>query len=132
MVMRHLLPLPLIGFVLVLISQISGCKSNPTEPTSTNIITGTSVDLVTQTIAPSGGKITINKPGDSLNGVTIDVPNGAYTDSRSFHISYAPITKHEFGSDFNVLTPLITIENGGGYGDMPVTLRIPVHVPKGY
>jgi hypothetical protein len=111
---------------------IIGCKSNPTEPNSTNIVTGTSVDLTTQSVSPSGGTIAIDKPGDSLDGLVISVPNGAYSNARSFHVSYAPITHHEFGSDFNVLTPLITISNGGGYGDMPVTLRIPVHVPKGY
>src|SRR6478609_284140 len=76
----------------VSIGSIFGCASNPTEPGSPKITTGTNVDVATQTVSRSGGKITIDRPGDSLDGLTIDVPAGAYSDGRSFHISYAPIT----------------------------------------
>src|SRR5947209_4349855 len=99
---------------------------------SKTITAGASVDLVTQTVASSGGTIIVSKSGDPLNGFKIDVPNEGYSDARTFKISYAPITKHDFGPDFTPLTPLITVSNGGGYSQKAMTLTVPVHVPAGY
>src|SRR5437764_15059928 len=57
---------------------------------SKTITAGASVDLVTQTVPTSGGTIAVSKSGDPLDGFKIDVPNGAYSEARAFHISYAP------------------------------------------
>jgi hypothetical protein len=118
--------------LLFVLAGITGCESNPTEPESGTFTTDASVDLGRQSISPSGGEVTISRPGDALDGLTIDIPKGAYSSARSFHISYAPITSHNFGSDFNLLTPLITISNGGGYADSLMTIKIPVSVPSGH
>jgi hypothetical protein len=120
-----LLTIPLLALLLTC------CESNPTDSGQPKIITGTIVDVMTQTVPSSGGTITIDRPGDSLDGLTIKVPDGAYNDARSYHISYAPITRHEFGSKFKPLTPLITIGNGGGFAEAPITLTIPCTVPDG-
>jgi hypothetical protein len=121
-----LLTIPLFALLLTC------CDSNPVDPSgSTQIHTGTSVDVATQMIPPGGGTISIAGSGDTLDGLTIDVPDGAYSDARNFSISYAPITEHNLGADFTPLTPLIRIANGGGYADEPMAVRIPVKIPAG-
>jgi hypothetical protein len=61
--------------------------SNPTGPVSPSpsnkILTGQSVSLGSQTFDPSGGTFTINKPGDTLNGLQ------ASRMRRSHHINLA-------------------------------------------
>jgi hypothetical protein len=48
--------------------------------------------LVTQTVDLAGGVISVEKPGDPLDGLEIEVPAGSYGEPRSFEVSYAPIT----------------------------------------
>lgn len=95
------------------------------------ITTGAKVDLITTTISPSGGTITVTMPGDPVDGLKIEVPPGAYTDTRTFKISSAPIQQHTFGPNFNPLTPLMTIDNGGGYASALITMKIPAKIPQG-
>jgi len=58
--------------------------------------------------------------------MVITVPVNAYSDSRTFNISYAPIQGHNFGSNFNPITPMIMIKNGGGYSSDMMTIKIPI------
>ena len=123
---------------ILLLLTVNSCNllknSSPTAPTqSNNIQTGPTTQLVSQTISSSGGggTITIQKTGDPLNGMTVTVPDTAYPDDRSFTISSAPITGHNFGSMFNPITPLISISNGGGYSTSPMTIKIPCSIPSG-
>lgn len=112
----------------------SGCKnespSSPTPP-STQLTLGESVDAASSVIANSGGTVSVSKSGSPVDGMTITVPPGSYVDPRTFSISYASITGHKFGTDFNPISPLITITNGGGYADSPMVVRVPCHVPVG-
>lgn len=130
--MHHMLIRALLLLAIPVLYLGNGCGNNPVDAGTRHIFAGTSRELGTRTIAPSGGSITLNLPGDSLDGLTIDVPDGAYPDARTFTISSAPIQRHEFGADFNALTPLIKIENGGGYADEPMTLTIPCRIPQGH
>jgi hypothetical protein len=125
--------------VLTPLLFIASCtkESNPVGPSTTNpgtgkIITGPSVDLGSQTIGTSGGTFTINKPGDTLNGFQISVPVNGFTASKTFSVSYALITSHQLGSNFNPVSPLIKISYDGGYSDMPMSVRVPIHLPSGY
>jgi hypothetical protein len=76
-----------------------------------------------------GGSIAINRPGDPLDGVTLEVPAGAYATDTSFTIEARPITGHDFGPLISPVSNLITVENGGGYAELPVSLRIPATIP---
>ncbi|MCK9355830.1 MAG: hypothetical protein M0R22_01595 [Dehalococcoidia bacterium] len=102
----------------------------PATPTG-DISTGPTVQLASQVVEPSGGTIVVSKPGDPLDGLTIEVPSGAYDSARQFNISSTPVTGHTFGENFNPLTPLIKVENGGGYSTQPMTVTIPCHVTAG-
>src|ERR1700730_16111126 len=98
---RHFITLFLITAGLYL----AGCKlltqpnSNPPPSSSGNISAGPSRAVLTQSVTSSGGTIKISSPGDSLDGLTITVPNGGYTSSRNFTISESHITSHLLGAN---------------------------------
>jgi hypothetical protein len=96
------------------------------------ITTGPMVEVANKAISTSGGIVTVDKPGDPLNGFQIEVPPGAYKEAKTFKISSAPIQNQTFGPDFNPISPLITIESGGEYSEEPMLVKIPVDVPEGY
>jgi hypothetical protein len=108
-------------------------SGTPTIPsTGGKISTGQSVDLGSQTIGTSGGSFTINKTGDPLNGFQITVPQQAFSASKTFSVSYASVTTHQYGSTFTPVSPLIKISYDGGYSDMPMSVRVPIYLPSGY
>ncbi len=94
------------------------------------VTSGAPVQVASQTVAPSGGTISVSKPGDPLNGMQIDVPTGAYPGATTFSVSSAPISGTTFGEDFDPVSPLITIENGGGHSEEILTVKVPVTVSE--
>lgn len=112
-----------------LLFLFESCK--PHKKTNPTIFTGEETKLTTKTISKNGGEVVIDKPGDPLNGLIIKIPENAYADDRNFIITSAPIKDHKLGPDFNPVSPLISISNGGGYADEMMTLSIPVNVPAG-
>ncbi len=96
---------------------------------SRKMTVGRSVRLVSERIDNNGGILTIAQPGDALDGFTIDVPTAAYDKPVNFKVSYHPIETHDLGPYFNPVTPLIHVDNGGGYANEPmiVTLPVPEH-----
>ncbi|MCP4583502.1 MAG: zinc ribbon domain-containing protein, partial [candidate division Zixibacteria bacterium] len=131
--------LGVIGAVVILIIVISvvlasgggNDSESTTEAKTGSIDLGDKMNLVTDTIDSSGGTIRFDQPGESLHGFQIEVPANAYTDSREFDISYSPVTDHSFGDDFNPISPLISIENGGDYSEELMHVTIPIEVPEG-
>ncbi len=121
------------GLFLVLCS-LPGCRkddSNPVGLSSPKIILGQTVKISSSSIPTSGGFISVDKPGHPLDGLEIDIEAGSYQETRTFIVSSTPITSHSLGPDFNPLTPLIRIENGGGYSEEMMSVFIPVTVPAG-
>ena len=90
---------------------------------------GERVNLVTGDIGAEGGIIAVQRPGDPLDGLKIEVPEGAYGGARTFAVSYRPILATAFGEDPNFVSPLITIDNGGGYAEQIIPVTIPIQVP---
>ena len=120
------------AFILAsVLGAIYGCDSNPVDAGSPKLITGPGTDLTVQVVSPAGGIVTVGPDVDTLGGMRIEVPNGAYSEARTYRISYAPIVNHEFGPEFTPISPLITISNGGGDSDKPMLVTIPVNVPAG-
>lgn len=118
---------------LSLVAMLVGsCSENPVDGVSTRLVTGNSVEVISDAVPSSGGAIVVDTPGDPLDGLVIEVPDDAYTDTRTFTVSYAPIEKSDLGPDYNLLSPLITVSNGGGYSEEPMILTIPVTVPDGH
>jgi hypothetical protein len=121
------------GSVATLSSGNPGGKTRVHPPVRTgDIVVEAKVEAASQSIGKDGGGIAISKPGDPLDGFTLGIPPGAYPDNRTFKISYAPITKQTFGEDLTPISPLITVDNGGGYSDQLIYIKVPVKVPDGY
>ena len=94
------------------------------------ISVGQKIDIASQSVGTSGGIIAVSKPGDPLDGFVIKVPPKSYADSRTFKVSSAQITKQTFGSDITPVSPMISVDNGGGYSDEVMYVRVPVKVPE--
>ncbi|MEI7741749.1 MAG: hypothetical protein WCJ29_04550 [bacterium] len=88
-----------------------------------------SVQAVEANIEMGGGKVIVTEADSPIVGLEVDVLANSYKESRDFKISYSPIASHTFGEDFTPLTPLISVDNGGGYSDELMEVRIPVKVP---
>ncbi len=100
-------------------------STTPNIPaTASPTITGGKVELARQTVPATGGTITINKPGDALNGLQITVPSGAYKTSTNFTVSYQNVKSAN--PNLTASSPLIMVENGGEVADKPMTLKIPL------
>lgn len=90
---------------------------------------GDSARVANGTVGASGGEVAIER--GPLTGLEIDVPGGAFASSTPFDITLTEIRSDTFGAAITPLTPLITVENGGGYSEELLTVSIPVRVPEG-
>ena len=81
-----------------------------------------------QGITIAGGTLTVNDPGNPIDGLSIDVPEGAYEDETSFTISTRPIESHKFGPEFSPVTPLIHVDNGGEFAADAMTVQVPIQI----
>jgi hypothetical protein len=136
---RCTLPVRLILSTAVFLFAVQelGCKrdSNPVGASASGsgkIVAGAPVDAGSMLIGPGGGTFMISRPGTPIDGLEIRVPGNAYEDARTFQVSYAPIQSHQFGTNFNVISPLITIRDGGGYAETIISMKIPVKIPSGH
>jgi hypothetical protein len=96
------------------------------------IVAGESIEVATQTVPTSGGTITVNRPGDPLDGIMIEVLDGTYSSPTTFAISYQPILEHSLPDGFEPVSPLIEIDNGGELADEPMGVTFPADLPEGY
>jgi hypothetical protein len=126
---------------ILLLGILTGCSgeaSNTTSgagniipvPGSGTITKGSETVVTKASVSQTGGIVTVT--GSLMNGLALAVPSGSYADSRSFTISIAPVANHTFGEMFNPISPIITVENGGGYSEEIMTVKIPVKVPVGH
>ncbi len=120
------------SLLLISIFLWFGCSKDTIDPVPSDrkIEIGTFSDLTGITIGTSGGMVLVN--GGTLDGMSIEVPRGGLPKSTEFSVSMAEIKSHNYGSDFNPITPLIRINNGGNYADSVMTITIPCVVPKGH
>lgn len=120
---------------LALLLLFAGCQSSPTSPSDTpnnTVFTlGDKATVATQAISSAGGRLTVAGTQTKLDGLILTVPDTAYTGSRTFSVSSAPITGSTLSADLVALTPMITISNGGGYATNPMTIQIPITLPTG-
>jgi hypothetical protein len=115
----------LIG-TLIFIGCSEGDSTAPGAGDSGMITTGESTQLLQGSLPGSGGTVTVTQSDALLNGLQLTVPSGAYTSGIQITIREATITEHGFGENFDPITPLIGIENGGEFAGIPMTLHIPL------
>ena len=120
--------------IFMLVISVLSCDSFNfnAEGISRNILIEEATEAASQSIPSTGGTLVVDDPGSAIQGMTIEVSAGSYATDRVFKVSEAFITKHKFGSNFNPITPLIQIENGGGYANEPINITIPIKLPEGH
>ncbi len=101
------------------------------EKPSNNLITEEEVEVASETVSSSGGTVIVDDPSSEIDGMEIMVPEGSYSNSRTFRITTAAISSHNLGEYFNPITPLIQIENGSGYADSIMEVTIPISIEDG-
>ncbi len=116
-------------FIISLSQICTGCFSKSNNKGG-SLSLGKEKTAATVSIAREGGIVTVDQADSLLNGMIMIIPENAYTNTRQFQISYSPVTKHDFGTEFNPVSPLISIDNGGSYSNEIITLQIPVEVPE--
>lgn len=127
--------LPVLALVVLLLA-VAGCTFitqvlNPTVGSGIPWVIGDSVTVGSWSVGPSGGTILTDDPGGPLDRMAIYIPAGALPTTRSFDITYAPVS-NSIAPDFNPLTPLIVIDNGGDYAEDVMTITIPIALPEGH
>ncbi|MBK6354195.1 MAG: hypothetical protein IPF46_12565 [Saprospiraceae bacterium] len=113
--------------VILLLASCSKDENTP-KPGSGKIETGSFTEVLIENVGIQGKVLTVQ--GGDVNGLAIEIPQGSYKSAKDFVISTAEIKSHTFGLDFNPITPMIRINNGGGYADSIITITIPCAVPK--
>lgn len=129
---QSLRSLSTVAGIVVLVLLLTGCPSDTVgpDPLAGKIEVGPRSNEASFDVGPGGGTVSISV-GD-ITGARIAIPEGAFSSVRSLRISTAPVTKHTFGADFNVLSPLIRLDNGGGYAEKPMQITVPVALPAGH
>lgn len=100
-------------------------------PEPWELTTAVNWPLLTADVGPEGGTLTVQQPGNSLDGFSITIPPGAYDQTVTFEISAAEITGHNIPADMSVITPLIVVENGGVEASEFLELHLPQPIAEG-
>jgi hypothetical protein len=103
----------------------------PDNKLSDSIETGQVIDAVASSIPVSGGNIVVSKADAPIDGMEIKIPANSFTSSQEVKVSYAEIKSHQFGTNFNPISPMITVVCSGGYSNEIMSVTIPVTVPEG-
>jgi len=98
---------------------------------STNIIIGKTTEIAKESLGANEAK-SIEIASGELSGLKIDIPAGSYDSNTDWEIEVSEIKEHDFGENFNPLTPLISINNGGEYSNELIEVSIPIDLPEGY
>ena len=92
----------------------------------------TAVTIPNQVVTSSGGTATLDRPGSSINGLTVVVPSGAFPVSQTIGISYASNTGFAIPARSRAISPVITFRmSDGRLAAKPMLITIPVTVPAG-
>jgi len=123
----------IVGIVILLFttSILGGCSSKANPGLAGGITAGKAVAALTESVGAAGATLTVSQEDSLIKGMTITVPPNAYPAAREFKISYKTVEKHTFGVNFNPVTPIISIQNGGGYSEDIIDFQIPVNIPEG-
>jgi len=99
-------------------------------PRSSNLKLSKTQTVASANIDTTGGVVTVNNVGSSINGMTINVPGGAYDKKMNFKVSTTAIDSNKFGDKFTPVTPLISVDNGHKFANEPMTVSIPINISK--
>jgi hypothetical protein len=126
------------AWVLCLIILASSCSlldnenENPEDTKLNPIEIGVTIEVASSTISTSGGSVVVTQPDTPIEGMEISIPSNSFTTPQTFKVSYSEIKSHDFGQNFNPISPMITVSNEGGYSADLMKITIPIKVPEGH
>jgi hypothetical protein len=110
---------------VVAVTACSDSNTSPKPPTNPSFDT-----LTTGSISSAGGTITVNKSGDPLNGLTLNVPSGAYDNTMDVTIGSTSNQNLPTANGIVPISPLVhVVTSTGGYAHGAIEFKIPVTVP---
>ncbi|MBN2807599.1 MAG: IPT/TIG domain-containing protein [Prolixibacteraceae bacterium] len=117
---------------LMILAFIPSCNwfNFTSEGPSRNLLIDEIIEVASQTIPASGGLLEVNAPGSVIDGLRIEVK--ALPGDREFTVKEALIERHNLGNHFQPISPLIQIDNGGGYAAEPINITVPIQLPEGH
>lgn len=109
-----------------------GSAVSPTRPSASAsagaLVLGDSELLASSIIAVGGGKLVVSSPGHALDGLSIEVPPGAYDSDVRLTVEAQEVQSHSLGPHINPVSPLIEIQGSQGLADEMLTLSIPIDI----
>jgi hypothetical protein len=97
-------------------------------PITGDLTLGTVSTIATIPLAADGARVTVTAPGESWDGLAIDIPTGAWP-GATLSVSATPIEGSTFGDLVTPISPLISVSGAEGMAPLAVTVRIPAIVP---
>ena len=120
---------------IVIFSSIIACSSGSGgsgDESTVSLEKGESINLGSVTVGSAGSLITVDDPESLLNGMEIEIPRDAYPEAVQLTVSYSPILNFSGNENLDPVSPLIKIENGCGYSEEIIAVKIPVRIEEGY
>lgn len=116
---------------ITMIAVFAGCRKGDDGDDGGIIDTvklsfGSAIIEVVQEISTQGGEIVIDDEYSAIDGLTITVPEYSYNMPIDYVIKTYPVNSHKFGDGFNILSPLIEIDNGHQFSNEIIEVEIPV------
>jgi hypothetical protein len=99
---------------------------------SKNLTTGPLTEVARSTVGLSGSTIKVVKPNTPVDGVEIAIPANSFSTNPTLTVSYAEIKSNQFGTNFNPISPVISVSCDGGYSNNLMSITIPVKIPQGH
>lgn len=122
---------------VLLLSITFGCNLPTRTVTSENASTASQMKLgevkeVLDGVLSAGEGVTVDIPGDPLDGMRIYAPQNALTEPSEINISYQEVKSHPYGEYFEPITPLIDIDLQDVTPEDFLEITVPLKVPEGY
>ena len=122
---------------ILLLSVTFGCNLPTRTESSENVASSSPMKLgemkeVLGGVLVAGEAITVDSPGDPLDGMRIFAPENALTEPVDINISYQEVKSHSYGEHFEPITPLIDIDLQTVSPEDFLEITVPLKVPDGY
>ena len=90
------------------------------------------VSLPAQVVTTTGGTVVINRVGSPANGITLNVPAGAFPNPVTMTLSYESGATLPHAAGLEIASPIITVTTDApALSDVPLTMTFPIVVPAG-
>jgi len=120
-----------VGGIIVISILTSVIFGGTTNNTNNNIIFGASTVENVTAINTDGGSVTVSDDTSLIDGLKVTIPSNTYNMPLDFVVKTQPIIKHNFGANFNPITPIIEINNGHDFANKVMEVEIPISLSAG-